>query len=154
MHHFIKWNVNNQKCAPELIILNEQNEKDSDDFWHRKFTLKIKSRHFCHLPITTIFRIQKFPLCMLIFWEKSFQNVDSSYYHNSQFPLVSPNFPKTLTSKLTYCESFSWFKQCSGKIRQTCIIRWSTIRIILMVLLVVCTRPSHCTIIYWGWGCK
>ena len=25
-------NVNNKKCAPKLILFNEKNEKDSDDF--------------------------------------------------------------------------------------------------------------------------
>ena len=36
-------NVNNKKCAPKLVIFNETKENDSDDsddFWHRKLTLK------------------------------------------------------------------------------------------------------------------
>ena len=36
-------NVNNKKCAPKLVIFNKKEiEKDSDDFWHKKLTLKAK----------------------------------------------------------------------------------------------------------------
>ena len=39
--------VNNKKCAPKLVFFYEKKvEKDSDDFWHRKLTLKVKSCHF------------------------------------------------------------------------------------------------------------
>ena len=32
-----------KKCAPKLIFFNEKKiEKDSEDFWHRKLTLKVK----------------------------------------------------------------------------------------------------------------
>ena len=35
--------VSNKKCAPKLIFFNEKKiEKDSDNFWHRKSTLKVK----------------------------------------------------------------------------------------------------------------
>ena len=35
--------VNNKKHAPKLIFFNEKkNEKDSDNFWHRKLTLKVR----------------------------------------------------------------------------------------------------------------
>ena len=40
-------NVNNKKCAPKFIFFNEKkNQKDSNDFWHRKLTLKVKFWHF------------------------------------------------------------------------------------------------------------
>ena len=40
-------NVNNKKCAPELVFFNENKiEKDSDDHWQRKLTLKVKFWHF------------------------------------------------------------------------------------------------------------
>ena len=33
--------VNNKKCAPKLIFFKEKKiEKDSDNFWYRKLTLK------------------------------------------------------------------------------------------------------------------
>ena len=36
-------NVNNKRCAPKLIFFNEKKiEKDSDNFWYRKLTLKVK----------------------------------------------------------------------------------------------------------------
>jgi hypothetical protein len=39
--------VSNQKCAPKLVFFNEKKiEKDLDDFWHRKFTLKVHFSHF------------------------------------------------------------------------------------------------------------
>ena len=39
--------VNNKKCAPKLVFYNEKKiEKDSDDFRHRKFTLKVQFLHF------------------------------------------------------------------------------------------------------------
>ena len=37
----------NKKCAPNLSFFNEKKiQKDSDDFWHRKFTLKVQFSHF------------------------------------------------------------------------------------------------------------
>ena len=40
-------NVNNKKHAPKLIFSNEKKiEKDSDNFWHRKLTLKVRNWHF------------------------------------------------------------------------------------------------------------
>ena len=36
-------NVNNKKCAPQMIFFNEFFfYKDSDPFWHRKLTLKVR----------------------------------------------------------------------------------------------------------------
>ena len=40
-------NVNNKKCAPKLIFFNEKKiEKDWDNFWHRKLTLKDRNWQF------------------------------------------------------------------------------------------------------------
>ena len=40
-------NVNNKKHAPKLISFDEKKiEKDSDNFWHTKFTLKVRNWHF------------------------------------------------------------------------------------------------------------
>ena len=45
-------NINSKKCAPKIIFFNEFFfQKDSDDFWHRKFTLKVQKWYFlknCH----------------------------------------------------------------------------------------------------------
>ena len=55
-HHFsnkkilkmiLSKDVNNIKCAPKLVFFYEKkNEKDSDDFRHRKLTLTVKFWHF------------------------------------------------------------------------------------------------------------
>ena len=39
-------NVNNKTCAPKLVFFNKKIEKYSDDFLHRKFTLKVRFWHF------------------------------------------------------------------------------------------------------------
>ena len=40
-------NVNNKKHAPILIFFNEKKiEKDSDNFWHKKLTSKVRNWHF------------------------------------------------------------------------------------------------------------
>ena len=47
-------NVNNKKHAPKLIFFNEKKiEKDSDNFWHRKLTLKVRNWLF----LITWFRV-------------------------------------------------------------------------------------------------
>ena len=44
-------NVNNKKCAPKLIFINEKNvEKVLEDFWRRKLALNVKLRHFSTTP--------------------------------------------------------------------------------------------------------
>ena len=66
-HHFRKWsdlklmlskNVTNKKCAPKLILFNDFFYKDSDVFWHRKWTLNVQVSWFvtplCYLRITDI----------------------------------------------------------------------------------------------------
>jgi hypothetical protein len=40
-------NINNKKHAPKLISFDdEKKRKDSDDFGHRKLTLKVRNQHF------------------------------------------------------------------------------------------------------------
>ena len=40
-------NVNNNKDSPKLIFFNQKKiEKDSDNFWHRKLTLKVRNQDF------------------------------------------------------------------------------------------------------------
>ena len=44
-------NFNNKRCAPKLIFFNEKKfEKDSNNFWHRKLTLKVKFWHLLTKP--------------------------------------------------------------------------------------------------------
>ena len=51
-------NANNKKCATKLIFFNKKIEKDLDDFWHRKLSLKVKFWHYLTPPTTPIFKIQ------------------------------------------------------------------------------------------------
>ena len=40
-------NVNNKKHAPKLTLFNAETiGKDSDNFWHKKLTLKFRNWHF------------------------------------------------------------------------------------------------------------
>ena len=40
-------NVFYKKCGPKLIFFNEKKiQKDSNDFWHRNLTLKVRFSHF------------------------------------------------------------------------------------------------------------
>ena len=60
-------NVNNKKCAPKIIFFNEFFfKKDSDIFWRRKLTLKVRI-----LPFLTTFaqlsaRLKNFLGCWLL----------------------------------------------------------------------------------------
>ena len=62
-------NVNNKNCA---ILQWKINQKDSDDFWRRKLTLKFSFGTFWHLPITPICKIQWFPLTAVDLETKNF----------------------------------------------------------------------------------
>ena len=49
-------NVKNKTCTPKLVFFNEKNKKDSNDFWHRKLSLKVKFWHFFNPPHYTNFQ--------------------------------------------------------------------------------------------------
>ena len=71
-------NVNNKKCAPKLIFFNEKKiEKDSDNFWHRKLTLKVKRLGdfalFDTSPLTQFWKFNNF-LWVCWFWGKNLSN--------------------------------------------------------------------------------
>ena len=60
-------NVNNQKCSPKLTILNQNNLKDSNDFWCWK-VFKVGFKHFL---ITRVQVKWKKKCVVLIFFQKS-----------------------------------------------------------------------------------
>ena len=69
-------NVNDKKHAPKLIFFNEKKiEKDSDNFWHRKLTLKVRN---CHLSIAW-FRAEV-DLTKNLFYEKALFFTQLSYH--------------------------------------------------------------------------
>ena len=63
-------NVNNKKCAPKLIFFNEKKiEKDSDNFWHRKLTLKVKRLgDFALFDTSPLVQFSKFNNFLLVCW--------------------------------------------------------------------------------------
>jgi hypothetical protein len=47
LHLKLSKNHLNKKCAPNQLSFKEKKiQKDSDEFWHRKFTLKVQFLHF------------------------------------------------------------------------------------------------------------
>ena len=64
-------NDKNKKPSSKLIFFNEKkNQKDSNDFWYRKLTLKVRFRHFlttyvniCESQIKIIFFFYWFFCC-------------------------------------------------------------------------------------------
>ena len=88
-------NVNNKQCTPKLIFFNEKKiQKDSDDFWHRKLTLKVKFWYFLTAPHYSNF--QNFLISFEYSWflAKNLSNfvslpwkLQNRYCHNSPSPL-------------------------------------------------------------------
>ena len=66
-------NVNNKKCAAKLVFFNENKiEKDSDKFWHRKWTLKVRFMHFLTPPHFTDSQNSIISCEYVDFWVKIF----------------------------------------------------------------------------------
>ena len=60
-------NVFYKKCGPKLIFFNEKKiQKDSNDFWHRKLTLKVRFRHFLMTPVNI--RASQIKKLFLFYW--------------------------------------------------------------------------------------
>ena len=81
-------NVDNKICASKLLVfINEKKtEKDSDNFWDRKLTLKVKFWHFLTPPHYTNSQ-KKILVCW--FLGKNISNfvppawkLNNPYYHN------------------------------------------------------------------------
>ena len=63
-------NVNNKKCAPKLIFFNEKKiEKDSDNFWYRKLTLKVgRLGDFALFDTSPLVQFSKFKNFLWVCW--------------------------------------------------------------------------------------
>ena len=63
-------NVNNKKCAPKLIFFYEKKiEKDSDNFWYRKLTLKVKRLgDFALFDTSPLIQFSKFNNFLWVCW--------------------------------------------------------------------------------------
>ena len=80
-------NVNNKKCAPKLIFFNKSKiEKDSDNFWHRKLTLKVKFWHF--FDISPLTQFSKFNNFLWVCW---FLGKNLSNFVPPTWKLYNPN---------------------------------------------------------------
>ena len=89
-------NVNNKKHAPKLIFFNEKKiEKDSDNFWRRKLTLKVRNHHF----LITWFKAEV-ELTKNLFYEKVL------FFHSINLPFDVQVAEKILN--VIYYIIFSW----------------------------------------------
>ena len=63
-------NVNNKKCAPKLIFFNEKKiEKDSDNIWYRKLTLKVgRLGDFALFDTSPLVQFTKFKNFLWVCW--------------------------------------------------------------------------------------
>ena len=63
-------NINNKKCAHKLILFNEKKiEKDSDNFWYRKLTLKVERfSDFALFDTSPLTQFSKFNDFLLVCW--------------------------------------------------------------------------------------
>ena len=63
-------NVNNKKCAPKFIFFNEKKiEKDSDNFWYRKLTLKVgRLGDFALFDTSPLVQFSKFKNFLWVCW--------------------------------------------------------------------------------------
>ena len=103
----ILWtNGNNKKCAHKLIFFNEKKiEKDSDDFWYRKFECQILALYDTS-PLHQFFKFNNF-LWTCWFLGKHFSNfvapawkLDYPYYHS---PQSRSNEGRLLEMKPLFC---------------------------------------------------
>ena len=103
-------NVNNKKCAPKLIFFNEKKiEKDSDNFWCRKLTLKVKRLgDFALFDTSPMTQFSKFNNFFWVCWflGKNLSNfvppawkLYNSYCHNAQWM----KFAKYFLTRSWFC---------------------------------------------------
>ena len=104
-------NVNNKKCAPKLIFFNEKKiEKDLDNFWYRKLTLKVKRLgDFALFDTSPLTQFSKFYKILWVCWfvGKNLSNfvppllkLHNPYCHNGE--------TRTETSICTIFYTYAW----------------------------------------------
>ena len=103
-------NVNNKKCAPKLIFFNEKKiEKDSDNFWYRKLTLKVgRLGDFALFDTSPLVQFSKFKNFLWVCWffGKNLSNfvtpiwkLHKPYCHNVEVVYLWLSQSKNLTIK-------------------------------------------------------
>ena len=92
-------NVNNKRCAPKLIFLNEKKiEKDLDIFWYRKLTLKVKRfGDFALFNTSPLIQFSKFNNFL---WECWFLGKNLSNFVTPAWKLHNP-----------YCHKCRWWRK-------------------------------------------
>ena len=112
-------NVNNKRCAPKLIFFNEKKiEKDSDNFWYRKLTLKVKRLgDFALFDTSPLTQFSKFNNFLWVCWflGKNLSNfvppvwnLHKPYCNSTQWEIFLYTSP---SSSLTF-----FFKTCQKKV--------------------------------------
>ena len=106
-----------------MIFFNEKkNQKDSDDFWHRKLTLKVKFWYFLTAPHYSNFQNLVISFEYSWFLAKNLSNFVSLPWklhnrecHNVYFPMVYHTFIWNHVSwhsrvlNMTHFQLFAWF---------------------------------------------
>ena len=139
-------NITNKKCAPKLILFNEKKIwKNSNNFWHRKFTLKVKRLGdfalFDSSPLTQFSKSDNF-LWLYWFLGKNLSNFDLSNWKTPQpilpycknlhnefknYPVSQSCFEKIdLVISVIWIFFFTFVEMIFWKISKiTWIVKWS-----------------------------
>ena len=108
-------NANNKKCAPKLIFFNEKKkiEKDSDNFWYRKLTLKVgRLGDFALFDTSPLVQFSKFKNFLWICW---FLCKILSNFVSLPWKLHNPYCHNPQTKKVF--QSFYWKRKRQEKMR-------------------------------------
>jgi hypothetical protein len=132
---------NNKKHAPKLIFFNEKKiEKDSDpNFWHRKFTLKVKNWFRADIDQTWIFFYEKSVIFHSI--KLSFDaEVDEKFLNVIYYPWINPSL-ECLSHHILYRK---WPRFYGSTPLNNAIAMWDSIRwsVLTLTPTYLCTYPS------------
>ena len=93
-------NVKNKKCTSKLAFyIGKKIEKDSDDFWYRKLTLKVKFWHFLIPPHNSI----------ISFWCSDFLGKNLSNFVPLPWKLDNPYYNRRHTKYSFKFRSFEFW---------------------------------------------
>ena len=109
-----------KKCVHKLIFFNEKKtEKDSDEFWCRKLTLKAKLRHF--FDTSPLHQFSKFNNFLWVCTPPAWK-LENPYYHNLHFIFCTDSKCHHASANLwrigrfpnSLWKLFSWFVSDNG----------------------------------------
>ena len=101
-------NDNNKSCSPFFIFFDEKNERDLDNFWHRKITLKVRIVLFSTFNSKTIERPKTFlwPFLYIVLWPNLEPNLSSTKLSCLQ-KITFLTFPFFLDNFDEYCSKIN-----------------------------------------------